>query len=104
MQHTQTCFVPRFNSNPTDTALPYKFKRRQFPLVSLAMTVKKAQGQTLHMAGLYLPTQPFCMVNCMWPNRVGSKSALQMVVKCGAVRDQKGVYVKSVVHMELLLR
>ena len=29
---------------------------------------------------------------------------LQKVVKCGKVRDREGVYVKNVVHKELLLQ
>ena len=46
-------FTPRINSNPTDSALPFKFRRRQLPLgPAFAMTINKAQGQTLCMAGL----------------------------------------------------
>ena len=53
-------FLPCINSSPTDSAFPFKFKRRQFPLrPAFAMTINKAQGQTLRMAGMYLPTQPF---------------------------------------------
>ena len=52
-------FIPHINSNPTDSALPFKFRRRQSSLRSaFAMTINKAQGQTLRMAGLYLPSQP----------------------------------------------
>ena len=55
--------IARGNSNPTDSALPFKFKRRHFPLrPASAMTINKAQGQTLRMAGLYLPTQPWSVV------------------------------------------
>ena len=51
------------------------------------------------------PLIPSLMVSCMWPRlRVGAKCALRMVVKCGKVKDQEGVYVKNVVHKELLLR
>ena len=31
------------------------------------MAINKAQGQTLHMAGLCLATQPFSHGQCMWP-------------------------------------
>ena len=90
-------FIPRINSNPTDTALPFKFRRRQFPLrPAFAMTINKAQGQTLRMAGLYLPTHPFSHGQLyVAKTRVGAKSALRMVVKCGKVKDRDGVWVCS---------
>ena len=94
------------NSNPSDSALPFKFRRRQLPLrPAFAMTINKAQGQTLHMAGLYLPSQPFSHGQLyVAKTRVGSRSALRIVAKCGKVRGREGVYVQNVVHQELLLR
>ena len=99
-------FIPRINSNPTDSTRPFEFRRRQFPLrPAFAMTINKAQGQTLRMAGLYLPSQPFSHGQLyVAKTRVGSRNALRMVVKCGKVRDREGVYVENVVHKELLLR
>ena len=39
---------------------PFKFKRTQFPIrVSFAMTVNKAQGQTIPHVGIYLPNPVF---------------------------------------------
>ncbi|CAN7060514.1 unnamed protein product, partial [Brassica rapa subsp. trilocularis] len=44
--------------NPDD--LPFKMRRRQFPLkVAFAMTINKSQGQTLGNVGLYLPKPVF---------------------------------------------
>ena len=84
-------FIPCINSNPTDTALPFKFRRRQFPLrPAFGMTINKAQGQTLRMAGLYLPTHPFShgqLYVAKTSYRVGAKCALRMIVKCGKVKD-----------------
>ena len=69
------------------------------------MTINKAQGQTLHVSGLYLPTHPFSHGQLyVAKTRVGAKCALRVVVKCGKVKDQEAVYVKNVVHKELLLR
>ena len=59
-------FILCINSNPTDTSVPFKFRRRQFPLrPAFAMTIDKAQGQTLRMAGRYLRCHLFFVVNCM---------------------------------------
>ena len=85
---------------------PFKFRRRQFPLrPAFAMTINKAQGQTLRMAGLYLLSQPFSHGQLyVAKTRVGSRNALRMVVKCGKARGREGVCVLNVVHKELLLR
>ena len=43
-------FIPHIKTHSTDTALPFKFRRRQFPLrPAFAMTINKAQGQTSRM-------------------------------------------------------
>ena len=40
--------------------MPFKLKRRQFPVrLAVAMTINKAQGQTLGRMGLFLPTPVF---------------------------------------------
>ena len=73
-------FIPRINSNPTGTALAFKFRRRQFPLRSaFGMTINKAQGQTLHCPAFICPLIASLMVNCMWP-RLGS--GLKFNVPC----------------------
>ena len=39
---------------------PFKFKRKQFPIrLSFAMTINKAQGQTIPIVGFYLPNLVF---------------------------------------------
>jgi len=41
-------FIPRMNLIPSDPGLPFKFRRRQFPLMlCFAMTINKSQGQSL---------------------------------------------------------
>ena len=45
---------------PSDTRMPYKLIRKQMPLqVCYAMTINKAQGQSLQNVGLYLPKAVF---------------------------------------------
>ncbi|AES65921.1 PIF1 helicase, putative [Medicago truncatula] len=53
-------FIPRLSLSPPDIQIPFKFQRRQFPLVlSFVMTINKSQGQSLRHVGLYLPTYVF---------------------------------------------
>ncbi|KAL3813051.1 hypothetical protein ACJIZ3_014319 [Penstemon smallii] len=52
----QYVFIPRIPLESSDKALcPIPFKRRQFPIrPCFAMTINKAQGQTLDFVGIYL--------------------------------------------------
>jgi len=53
-------FIPRLSLTPSDTRIPFKFQRKQFPLtVSFAMTINKRQGQSLKHVGVYLPSPIF---------------------------------------------
>ncbi|ETV75935.1 hypothetical protein H257_09895 [Aphanomyces astaci] len=56
-------FVPRITlvDKGSQTNLPFKLKRRQFPvkLLAFAMTINKSQGQTLSRVGLILPSPVF---------------------------------------------
>jgi len=47
--------IPRMTITPSDFKLPFRFQRRQFPIMlSFAMTINKSQGQSLSNVGLYL--------------------------------------------------
>nr|XP_017245434.1 PREDICTED: ATP-dependent DNA helicase PIF1-like [Daucus carota subsp. sativus] len=53
-------FIPRMELCPSDSRLPYKLVRKQMPLqICYAMTINKAQGQSLQNVGLYLPKSVF---------------------------------------------
>ncbi|WVZ73424.1 hypothetical protein U9M48_021730 [Paspalum notatum var. saurae] len=54
-------FVPRIPLCFSDDEMfPFQFKRKQFPVrLSFAMTVNKAQGQTIPNVGVYLPKPVF---------------------------------------------
>ena len=61
-QHAgNSIFIPRIPMSPSeDITLPFKFKRKQFPIrLSFAMTINKAQGQTIPNVGIYLPDPIF---------------------------------------------
>ncbi|KAL7087046.1 hypothetical protein ACP275_13G041300 [Erythranthe tilingii] len=49
-------FIPRMTMVPSNSTLPFRFQRRQYPLVvSFATTINKSQVQTLSHVGVYLP-------------------------------------------------
>ncbi|KAL3625913.1 hypothetical protein CASFOL_030442 [Castilleja foliolosa] len=52
--------LPRLNLTPSDSRIPFKFQRRQFPImISYAMTINKSQGQSLNNVGLCLQKSVF---------------------------------------------
>ncbi|CAH9108706.1 unnamed protein product [Cuscuta epithymum] len=56
----QKVLIPRLSLVPSDSRIPFKFQRRQFPIiVSFAMTINKSQGQSLDQVGIYLPKSVF---------------------------------------------
>ncbi|XP_016192395.1 uncharacterized protein LOC107633269 [Arachis ipaensis] len=53
-------YISRMNLILSDSGLPFKFQRRQFPLtVCFVMTINKSQGQSLSHVGLYVPKSVF---------------------------------------------
>lgn len=70
--------IPRIPMIPTD--LPFQFKRIQFPLKpAFAMTINKAQGQTLEVAGVHLEK------NCF--------SHGQLYVACSRVSSPRNLHI-----------
>jgi ATP-dependent DNA helicase PIF1 len=54
----ENVFIPRIPLIPSDT--PFDFKRLQYPVrLSFAMTINKAQGQSLSVAGINLESSCF---------------------------------------------
>ena len=82
-------------------------QRRQFPVrPAFAMTVNKAQGQTLSAVGLYLP-QPVFSHGQLYVafSRVGRPQGIKVLVVGGHVQGVPGVpggvYTKNVVYREV---
>ena len=71
-------FIPRIPLQPSDC--PFLFKRLQFPVkLCFAMTINKAQGQTLRVVGL-----------CLTPPCFGHG---QLYVGCSRVGDERNLHV-----------
>jgi len=56
----QIVMIPRIDFIPENKELPFQYRRRQFPIrVCYAMTINKAQGQTVGIVGLDLTGEVF---------------------------------------------
>ena len=101
-------FIARLNITPSDAEhMPFTLRRRQFPVrPAFAMTINKAQGQTLAMVGLFLPKPVFSHGQLyVGKSRVGEWGGLKVLVPDG-FRDATGeapagVYTDNVVYTEV---
>jgi len=102
-------FIPRLSITPSNTEkMPFTLRQRQFPLrPAFAMTINKAQGQTLQTVGVYLPKPIFChgqfYVALSW---CSSRRGVRVLVRGGSRAALNGaptdVYTSNVVYREVL--
>ena len=93
-------FIPRICLIAEEGEFPFKWSRRQFPVtVAFAMTINKAQGQTLQRVGVFLRNQCFAHGQLyVAASRVGHPDHIRF-----AVAAEDGDFLaKNVVYKEVL--
>ena len=98
-------FIPRIKLIPTDSNMPFEFSRKQFPLrVAYAMSINKAQGQTMQQVGVWLPKPVFSHGQLyVAMSRVGAASKLKIAVQRDSEHPlDRHYYTTNVVYPEVL--
>lgn len=99
-------FLPRIPLKTTENVhLPFVMIRRQFPIrLSFALTINKAQGQTIPNIGIYLPDHVFSHGQLYVAlSRGVSQSTTKLLVQKGTILGEEGVHTKNIVYKEILL-
>jgi hypothetical protein len=98
-------FIPRIPLSPfEDLSLPFNFKRKQFSVhLSFAMTINKAQGQTLPTIGVYLLELVFSHGQLYVPlSRGVSRGSTWVLCKPIKDVDAKGNSTQNLVYSNIL--
>ncbi|XP_073025226.1 uncharacterized protein [Primulina eburnea] len=88
-----------------NSGLPFELTRRQFPIrLSFALTINKAQGQTIKNIGIFLCNHVFShgQLYVALSRRV-SQNSTKILVKDGNLHRRSGVFTRNVVFKDVLL-
>ena len=83
--------------------MPFEFKRRQFPVhPAFAMTINKAQEQTVKFVGIYLPSPVFTHGQLYVAlSRVSSSSNICIMIENKKYKLKSMTLTKNVVYKEI---
>jgi hypothetical protein len=105
----QRVFIPWLSITPSDTErMSFTLRRHQFPVrPAFAMTINKAQGQTLKMVDIFLPKPVFTHGQLyVAMSRIGCPEGVKLLITDGwedAHEDAPvDVYTRNVVYTEVL--
>lgn len=105
-QHAgQQVLLPRIPLLPAENdSFPFQFKRTQFPIrLCFAMTINKAQGQTIPFVGVYLPQHVFSHGQLYVAlSRGTSMASTKVLIKTEPQRRKERYYTKNIVYKEVL--
>ena len=95
----RTVYIQRMPLTPTDTNLPFDFKRIQFPVrPAFSMTISKSQGQTLALIGLALEEPPYAHGHLYVSfSRVSAIENIKVCIK------NNSKYTRNLVYKEVLI-
>jgi hypothetical protein len=101
--------IPRINLDTEENLLPFIMTRRQFPIrLAFAMTINKAQGQTLKKVGIYLNAPVFSHGQLYVAlSRTGDKSSVKIFMneiknRQGKIENRVGWFTDNIVYGEAL--
>ena len=88
-----------------NSGLPFELTRRQFPIkLSFALTINKAQGQTIPRVGIFLPEHVFSHGQLYVAlSRGVSENTTRVLVKRAEPEQHDNVVTRNVVYREVLL-
>lgn len=104
----QRILIPKVHMQPSDKVLPFNLQRTQFPIIpAFAMTINKAQGQSIAKVGIYLPKPVFSHGQLyVAASRAKSYDGLKIFVEDtadqGRLYNDDRVFTKNIVYKELL--
>lgn len=101
----QHVLIPKiiFISGDTIHDFPFRLRRKQFPIQpAFAMTINKAQGQTVHNLGLYLSTPCFSHGQLyVAMSRVTARANFKVLIEYPEKKDDDGAYTKNIVYRQI---
>ena len=98
-------FLPRIPLKTTENVhLPFVMIRQQFLIhLSFALTINKAQGQTIPTVGIYLPDHVFSHGQLYVAlSRGVSQSTTKLLVQKGRILEEEGVHTRNIVYKDVL--